>query len=126
MREHFVPPVLEEGYRQEPCQGYILCSVRSAATVDRLCGVGRVTIDMLPDNVLLEIFDFYKDDAFGSPASSFTWRWNPLTQVCRRWLHVVFGSPRRLGWRLVCTRTTPVSRLLDIWPPFPITVYLPY
>ena len=22
--------------------------------------------------------------------------------------------------------TTPVSRLLDIWPPFPITIYLPY
>jgi len=46
-------------------------------------------------------------------------------QVCRRWRHVVFGSPRRLDLRLVCTRTTPVSRLLDIWPPFPITVYLP-
>ena len=27
MREHFVPPVLEEGYRQEPCQGlrFVYC-----------------------------------------------------------------------------------------------------
>jgi len=83
-----------------------------------------VTIDVLPDNALLEIFDFYKDDPSNNTIGS--WRWNPLTQVCRRWRHVVFGSPRRLDLRLVCTSTTPTSRLLDIWPPFPITVYLPY
>ena len=85
-----------------------------------------MTIDVLPDNVLLEIFHFYKDDALNYLDLSFTWRWNPLTQVCRRWRHIVLGSPRRLDLRLVCTMTTPVSRLLDIWPPFPITVYLPY
>ena len=45
--------------------------------------------------------------------------------VCRRWRHVVFGSPRRLDLRVVCTNTTPTSRLLDIWPPFPIIVSLP-
>jgi len=78
---------------------------------------------VLPDNALLEIFHFYKDDTLDQ--STLSWRWNPLTQVCRRWRHVVFGSPRRLDLRLVCTRTTPVSGLLDIWPPFPITVYLP-
>src|SRR5260221_11214065 len=78
---------------------------------------------MLPDNALLEIFDFYKDDTLDD--FTLSWRWNPLTQVCRRWRHVVFGSPRRLDLRLVCTRTTPVSRLLDIWPPFPIVVYIP-
>jgi len=82
-----------------------------------------VTIDVLPDNALLEIFHFYKDDPLN--CIDLTWRWKTLTQVCRRWRHVVFGSPRRLDLRLVCTRTTPVSRLLDIWPPFPITVYLP-
>ena len=49
-----------------------------------------------------------------------------MTQVCRRWRYVILGSPLRLDLRLVCTMTTPVSRLLDIWPPFPITVYLPY
>jgi len=82
-----------------------------------------MTIDVLPDNALLEIFDFYKDDLLNHTA--FSWRWKTLTQVCRRWRHVVFGSPRRLDLRVVCTRTTPVSRLLGIWPPFPITVYLP-
>jgi hypothetical protein len=79
---------------------------------------------MLPDDSLLEIFDFYKVDL--SNRTALTWRWNTLTQVCRRWRHVVFGSPRHLDLRLVCTGTTPVSRLLDIWPPFPIIVYLPF
>ena len=45
-----------------------------------------------------------------------------LTQVCRRWRHVVFGSPRRLDLQLVCTSMTPNARLLDVWPPFPIIV----
>ena len=79
---------------------------------------------MLPDNTLLETFHFYKDDTLDHHAT-LSWRWKTLTQVCRRWRDVVFGSPLRLDLRLVCTRTTPVSRLLDIWPPFPITVYLP-
>jgi hypothetical protein len=82
-----------------------------------------VTIDVLPDDSLLEIFDFYKVALSNRPG--LTWRWNTLTQVCRRWRHVVFGSPRRLDLGLLCTSTTPVSRLLDIWPPFPITVFLP-
>ena len=83
-----------------------------------------MTIDVLPDNALLEIFHFFKDDT--SEGLTLSWRWKTLTHVCQRWRDVVFGSPRRLDLRLVCTMTTPVSRLLDIWPPFPITVYLPY
>ena len=82
-----------------------------------------MTSDVLPDIALLEIFHFYKDDNLDS--NTFAWRWEMLTQVCRRWRYIVLGSPRRLDLRLVCTRTTPVSRLLYIWPPFPITVYLP-
>ena len=78
---------------------------------------------MLPDNVLLEIFHFCKDE--DSIYFNLTWSWKTLTQVCRRWRHVVFESPRRLDLQLVCTSTTPTSRLLDIWPPFPIIVYQP-
>jgi len=88
-------------------------------------------IDMLPDNVLLDIFDFYREDptlAVHIPndlLSGFSpppWRWKTLTQVCRRWRDVIFGSPRRLDLRIVCTETTPTRASLDIWPPFPITV----
>jgi len=81
---------------------------------------------MLPDYALLEIFHFYKDNEDFSNRFGFTqvWKWEPLMQVCRQWRRVVIGSPRRLDLRLVCTRTTPTSKLLDIWPPFPIIVSL--
>jgi hypothetical protein len=67
-------------------------------------------IDILPDDVLLAIFDFCMD------------AWQPLIHVCRQWRSVVFGSPRRLNLRLVCTDRTPVRDTLDIWPPFPLVI----
>jgi len=80
---------------------------------------------MLPDNVLLEIFHFYKDQDVHFFRFDDTWRWTTLTQVCRRWRDIVFGSPRRLDLQLLCTSKTPTSKSLDIWPPFPIVVSLP-
>ena len=46
----------------------------SARSVD-LCDVARVTIDMLPDVALLEIFHFYVDEAR-------TEAWHALVHVC--------------------------------------------
>ena len=77
---------------------------------------------MLPDDALLEIFDFYKDDPTNH--SNFTWHWETLTKVCRRWRHVVLGSPRRLNLRVVCTNTTRTTKFRDIWPIFPIIVLI--
>jgi len=78
-----------------------------------------VTIDVLPDNVLLEIFDFYRGDN-----EHFTTRmWKTLVHVCRRWRNIVFASPKRLHLLLVCDARTPVRRLLDIWPLWPITIH---
>src|SRR5712691_10032113 len=80
---------------------------------------------MLPNDVLLEIFDFYKDDR--ANRKDFTWRWIILIQVCRRWRHLIFEYPRRLDLQLACTPTTPTRGLLDFWPHFPIIVcYSPY
>jgi len=87
-------------------------------------GIGQVTIDVLPDDALLEIFDFYKDDLlYHTLAMSLTWRCITMAQVCRRWRNIIFGSPRRLDLRVVCTNTTPTRASLGIWPPFPIDVY---
>jgi hypothetical protein len=81
-------------------------------------------IDILPDNVLLEIFDFYKEDDMFSIRATWisTWMWKTLIQVCRRWRCVIFRSPLRLDLRLVCTDTRPTTTSLDIWPPFPISI----
>jgi hypothetical protein len=72
-----------------------------------------VTIDILPDVVLLEIFDSHVDKGQA---------WHTLVHVCRKWRNVVFGSPRRLDLRLQCNARTPVREMLDVWPPLPIVI----
>lgn len=73
-------------------------------------------IDILPDDALLEIFDFYLGE------TKWTDGWHILVHVCRRWRLIVFGSSRRLNLQLVCTHRTPVRRMLDVWLPFPIVL----
>jgi hypothetical protein len=80
--------------------------------------VSQVTIDILPDDVLLDIFDRYGEDNL----YFHTWWWETLVYVCRRWRNVVFASPRRLHLLLTCNGGTPTRRSLDIWPPFPSVV----
>jgi hypothetical protein len=81
---------------------------------------------MLPDDILLEMFNFYVDmprylRVF--PTGKEKEEWIKLAHVCRRWRSVVFQSPGRLNLRLVCTAVTPVRDALDIWPPFPLIIY---
>ena len=80
------------------------------------CDVGQGTIDILPENVLLEIFDFYLSDAARIDA------WHKLVHVCQKWRNVVFGSPHRLDLRLYCSVRTPTRKMLNIWPELPIFV----
>ena len=86
-------------------------------------GIGRlnrqVTIGMLPDEVLLEIFDFYIDELGGNIAFD---AWHLLVHVCRRWRNLVFISPRRLNLKLRCTYRRSVEKMLDIWPELPIVI----
>jgi F-box-like len=76
---------------------------------------GRVTIDILPDNVLLYIFHFDSDRVY------LPWNWYRLLHVCKRWRSVVFASPNYLDLKLVCGPRTRVE-LAGIWPPLPIIV----
>ena len=52
--------------------------------------------------------------------------WQTLVHVCHRWRCVVFGSPRRLNLRLLCTSTTPARNILDVWPPLPLFLWCEY
>jgi F-box-like len=92
---------------------------------------GRVlTIDVLPDDVLLSIFDFY---VVGYQDLDFTdlvffhhyykiESWQSLVHVCRRWRGLVFGSPRHLNLQLCCTTETPARETLDVWPALPLII----
>ena len=79
-------------------------------------------IDVLPDDVLLEIFDFYTKVYPRYGGKSVMEAWQLLIHVCRRWRNLVFRSPRRLNLRLFCTPKTPAKDTLDIWPAFPLIV----
>jgi hypothetical protein len=80
-------------------------------------------IDILPDDVLLGIFDFYVNimrlSYRGKPGIE---AWQSLVHVCRRWRSLVLGSPRRLNLQLYCTPETPARDTLDVWPALPIIV----
>jgi hypothetical protein len=75
-----------------------------------------VTIEVLPNTVLLEIFSFYLDRPDAGRDS-----WHTLVHVCRQWRIVVFESPRRLNLRLLCTPKRPLKNL-GIWPVLPIDI----
>jgi hypothetical protein len=90
------------------------------ATTADWCDIGRVTIDILPDDVLLDIFDHYLAEAAEYLCDA--WAWQVLVHVCQKWRFVVFRSPLRLNLRIPCSARTPVREKLAVWPSLP---YLP-
>ena len=76
---------------------------------------------MLPDDVLLEIFDFCGDN-HDRLNIRHIWDWHFLVHVCRRWRQIIFASPHRLNLKIFCTNRTPVRTHLGIWPTLPIVV----
>jgi hypothetical protein len=86
--------------------------------------IAQVTADILPDFVLLEIFDWY---LFQSQEEADDYvldveAWHTLVHVCQRWRAIVFTSPHRLNLRLFFTNGTSVETLA-VWPSFPIIIW---
>ena len=92
------------------------------------CTAGQaITIDGLPDDVLLAIFDFYVVEyhpgllKFGTKGEVESWQ--SLVHVCRRWRDLVFAAPRRLNLRLWCTPERSARMSLDVWPALPLIIF---
>jgi hypothetical protein len=84
-----------------------------------------VSINILPDVALLEIFDFFvggKEQKLVEDEQKIH-TWLTLVHVCRKWRDLVFGSPRRLGIRLWYKADLPLEKLLNMWPPLPIDIW---
>ena len=77
---------------------------------------GEVTIVALPNELLLEIFNHFLDQAPDDDA------WHTLVHVCQHWRYLVFASPKHLVIRLLCTQDRLSKDLLDLWPPLPIII----
>ena len=82
--------------------------------------IGQLTIDILPDDVLLDIFDWYLEE---NPGIDELEEWHILAHVCRKWRSLVLQSPRRLNLRLLCDGRRPVREKLNGWPPLPLVIY---
>ena len=85
-----------------------------------------ITFNVLPDDVLLEIFDFCVDKDIDEDIDVYEEliiEWITLAHVCRRWRSVVFQSPSRLNLQLLCTPKTPARSIQDIWPPLPLIIH---
>jgi hypothetical protein len=82
-----------------------------------------ISIDTLPDDALLDIFDHY---LFGirleEGDQEVEKAWQSLVHVCGRWRWIVFKSPRGLDLSLVCTSKTPVADRIDVWPNLPLII----
>src|SRR6266849_8476646 len=75
-------------------------------------------IDVLPDDVLLEIFYSYTKMYPYNRDKTDIEAWQSLVHVCQRWRCLVLESPRCLNLRLCCTQTqrTPARDIQDAWP----------
>ncbi|KAH8990408.1 hypothetical protein EDB86DRAFT_1774082 [Lactarius hatsudake] len=87
----------------------------------------RTTVSTLNDDVLLNIFDWYRlhnttDEDQGWNLER--WWYKPI-HVCRKWRHLVLSSPTRLDLHLVCTYGIPVEAMLSHSPPLPIIIFYP-
>jgi F-box-like len=78
-----------------------------------------VTIDILPEEVLLEIFDLYVDPTRNYEGVE---AWCTLVHVCRKWRNIVLESPLRMNLRIHCHPAKPVREKLDIWPALPVVL----
>lgn len=75
---------------------------------------------MLPEEILLEIFDHYRVDAiawWSTPR-----KWLRLAHVCRRWRQLISVSAHRLDLRILCKSGTNIGRIIGSWPNLPVVV----
>jgi len=109
-----------------PQVAFVSISELSVAAPGPLSRQGTVTIEILPDDALVEIFSFYLEEAYESWETHEIERmdaWYTLVHVCRRWRNVVFASSRRLNLRLLYTNRRPVPKTLNHPPTLPIVIW---
>jgi hypothetical protein len=90
-----------------------------------------MTINSLPNEVLLEIFDRYRHTFGDQLSSERVWNnkngWFKLAHVCHNWRSVVLASPSRLRLRLYFASSTPTrAAALDRLSHLPIIVDYSY
>jgi hypothetical protein len=82
---------------------------------------GRITIDVLSDDVLVQIFNFYRR---GFEYHNLSWPWDVLVHVCQKWRHIIFTWPHHLDVIVNCQSGRHVAKAPHVWPGLPIGIWL--
>ncbi|KAI0291197.1 hypothetical protein B0F90DRAFT_1778838 [Multifurca ochricompacta] len=101
---------------------FAVSSLRGPVTTDISEALSKyfplTTINTLPDDVLLDIFDHHRSASLGD------WvhmqGWYALAHTCQRWRQLVFASSLRLNLQLRCTFCMSVVDMINNSPPFPL------
>ena len=111
-----------EGLHEQLEKTSFRTQTKSLSFLASLPGARGMSIDILPDDVLLRIFDFYQKGCMHRLPE-----WRDLRLVYGRWHQLIISSPRLLHLYLRCARRTPVRKNLGLWPTFPIIIdYVDY
>ena len=78
------------------------------------------TINTLDDDVLFFILNYYRQDEENGWNVHLGWR--KLSQVCRRWRHLIHCLAFHLDMYILCTNGTPIVGTLDHLPPLPLFI----
>ena len=82
-----------------------------------------LTIHSLPNELLLSVFYFHRLlSGTNNCPPAVAWRWHILAHVCQRWRHLIFGSLRHLGARLVIPRNS-LKTPSDSWLALPLSIW---
>ena len=86
--------------------------------------LSNLTINHLPDEVLLEIFDIFRegDRGFFPDPQCTNFLCFILTHVCRRWRAIIFASPSRLDLRITVGPERPRHLRTILSGPLPIFI----
>ena len=83
----------------------------------------KATIEILPLDVLVKIFDSYRLDSLAhSRLEGCPWKWQKLAHVCKTWRSILSASSHNLDLQLFFTYGMPVREILSFWPVLPIVM----
>ena len=102
------------------CSSFTIHLALPPPTSERGYDVLYATIHWLNNDILLNIFDYYRLDEENG------WNvrlgWCKLFHVCQRWRHLIYEFTFHLGMHIHCTHSTPIVDTLDHLPPLPLFI----
>ena len=79
-----------------------------------------MSINTIDDDVLLDIFNWYR--LFDEENWTLRFGWHKLSRVCRRWWHLIYVCKSHLEVHILCTNGTPVDMRQLYLPRIPLVI----